>query len=156
MATNQKGFSLMEMLIVAGIILLIAAIAIPSLLHGKASANQASAVTTMHALASACNTYADTYRRGYPATLSNLGPSADPDITAANLVDGMLAGGYKSGYNFVLVSGTPDASGYITTYTINANPASTASGNRYFYVDQRGVMTSSETGPATSTDAAVE
>lgn len=156
MRKNQIGFSLIELLIVVAIILIIAAIAVPSLLSAKAAANEASAVAALRTLTSACETYSNTYAQGYPAALSNLGPSAAPDPSAADLVDVLLASGYKSGYNFVLVGGSPDANGNLLSYTVSANPASSSTGNRYFYMDQSGVITWSATGPATNTDTPLQ
>jgi prepilin-type N-terminal cleavage/methylation domain-containing protein len=156
MQKKQKGFSLIELMIVVGIILIIAAIAVPSLLSAKVAANESSAVAALRTLTTACETYSNTYARGYPPALANLGPSAAPDATAADLVDAGLASGYKSGYNFVLAGGSPDANGNLLTYTINANPASSSSGNRYFYLDQSGVITWSTTGPATSNDTPLQ
>jgi len=155
MRKNQKGFSLIELMIVVGIILIIAAIAVPSLLSAKVAANETSAVASLRTLTAACETYSNMYQT-YPPAISNLGPSAVPDPTAAGLIDEVLASGYKSGYNIVLVGGSPDANGNLLTYTINANPASTSSGNRYFYMDQSGVITWSATGPATSMDTPLQ
>ena len=75
MKNKQKGFSLIELLIVVAIILIIAAIAIPNLLRSKMAANEASAVGSMRTLNTAAVTYSTTYG-GYPAGLSNLAPAA--------------------------------------------------------------------------------
>ncbi len=50
MRNKQKGFSLIELLIVVAIILIIAAIAIPNLIRSKMAANEASAVATLRTL----------------------------------------------------------------------------------------------------------
>ncbi len=71
---KQKGFSLIELLIVVAIILIIAAIAIPNLLRSKMAANEASAVGSMRSVNTAMVTYAAAYPdTGYAATLAALG-----------------------------------------------------------------------------------
>ncbi len=98
---NQKGFSLIELLIVVAIILIIAAIAIPNLLQSRIAANQASAVGSIRTINTAAITYASTYNIGYSSTLANLGPSAStPTSATASLIDSVLSAGSKSGYNF--------------------------------------------------------
>ena len=152
MRKNQKGFSLIELLIVVAIILIIAALAVPGLLSARAAANEAAAAAAMRALDQAFVTYSDAYSIGYPAALSNLGPAATPSAAAADLVDANLANGLKSGYNFVYVPGAADANGFIGTFTVNANPASNSSGVRYFYLDQGDVITYAYGGAASNTD----
>ncbi|MFI5094831.1 MAG: prepilin-type N-terminal cleavage/methylation domain-containing protein [Candidatus Acidiferrales bacterium] len=152
MRKNQKGFSLIELLIVVAIILIIAALAVPQLLSARAAANEAAAVGAVRALDQACVTYTDAYNIGYPAALANLGPAATPSAAAADLIDQNLANGLKSGYNFIYVAGAADANGYINSFTVNANPASSSSGVRYFYLDQNEVITYAYGAAASSTD----
>src|SRR6266704_1418497 len=94
MRNKQKGFSLIELLIVVAIILIIAAIAIPNLLRSKMAANEASAVGSLRTLNTSAVAYSTTYGN-YPPTLASLGPSATPSSSAADLIDSVLAAGIK-------------------------------------------------------------
>ncbi len=141
MRNKQKGFSLIELLIVVAIILIIAAIAIPNLLRSKMAANEASAVGSLRTLNTACVAYATTYGIGFPAALSNLSPATAATSTTADLVDSVLAAGSKSGYNFVYTAAAAGADLVVPTYTTTANPVTVnQTGNRYFFTDQSGVI----------------
>jgi type IV pilus assembly protein PilA len=148
---NQKGFSLIELLIVVAIILIIAAIAIPNLLRSRMAANEASAVGSLRTINTACVTYSTTYNTvGYPPSLASLGPSATATSSSADLVDSVLAAGTKSGYTFVF---TQDATNTPSTgYTVTADPQNRGTtGQSGFFSDQSGVIRKNPAAGATST-----
>src|SRR5271154_527127 len=116
---KNKGFSLIELLIVVAIILIIAAIAIPNLLRAKMAANESSAVASMRTINTGEISYSSAFPTvGYAPTLSAMGGVAPctPTSSTACLIDSVLAGGNKSGYTFVANgSGGPPASQYYAT-----------------------------------------
>src|SRR5574340_776405 len=113
MRNKQKGFSLIELLIVVAIILIIASIAIPNLLRARMSANEAAAVSAVRTINTAEISYNSAYPTvGFASTLAALGGStcAPPNSSSACLIDSQLASGSKSGYTFTLATvGTPAA-----------------------------------------------
>ena len=135
---KEKGFSLIELLIVVAIILIIAAIAIPNLLRSKMAANEASAVASLRTLNTTIVAYSTTYATD-PPNLASLGPAATPSSTAADLVDNLLGAdpAVKSGYS---ITYTPVAATPITQYTMVATPVSSSTGQRKFFTDQSGVI----------------
>ncbi len=154
MRNRQKGFSLIELLIVVAIILIIAAIAIPNLLRSRMQANEASAVGALRSITTAAISYSSTYSGppapcGFPAGLPNLAPAAPATSAAADLIDAVLAGGSKSGYNFALVGASADANGCLQTYTATGIPVNVGTtGQRSFFTDQSGVVRQNPTGAA--------
>jgi type IV pilus assembly protein PilA len=154
MRNKQKGFSLIELLIVVAIILIIAAIAIPNLLRSKMAANEASAVGSIRTLNTASVEYSTSYG-GYPPSIASLGPIASGGTASsglADLVDSVLASGIKSGYSFTWSKGAADANLNLLNYSLTAQPTSPGTtGQRYFYSDQSGVIRANSAGAATIT-----
>ena len=143
---KQKGFSLIELLIVVAIILIIAAIAIPNLLRSRIAANEASAVGSVRTINTSEVTYASTYPDVGFTALANLG-GAGGSASGAGLLDSVLAAGTKSGYVFTTPSAgiTPASCGTTgnpacTTYTVNGDPQNSQTGQRHFFSDQSGVI----------------
>jgi type IV pilus assembly protein PilA len=140
---RSNGFSLIELLIVVGIILIIAAIAIPELLSSKMSANETAAVANVRTINTAETAYTIEYGTGYALQLSFLGDAGGTTPTATNavLIDHILGAGTKSGYNFVYAVTATDGSGNPVSYSINANPTVQGrTGRRFFYSDQTCVI----------------
>jgi prepilin-type N-terminal cleavage/methylation domain-containing protein len=156
----EKGFSLIELLIVVAIILIIAAIAIPNLLRARMQANEASAVSSIHAINTAEISYTTLFPTvGFAPSLLSLGDggaSPCPGTSAGGcFLDSNLEMGNKAGYSFTYVqdsSLTPSLH-----YTVNADPASRGiTGQRSFFSSDANVTRFNTTTAASSTDSPLQ
>ena len=138
---KQKGFSLIELLIVIAIILIIAAIAIPNLLQARISANESSAAGTLHTLQTAEISYAAAYSTiGYAVSITQLGGPAPctPSSVTACIIDNFLATATpgstgKSGYYYLATGIAVGAATDNAAYVVAAAPIGVnTTGNRDF------------------------
>ncbi len=152
---KQKGFSLIELLIVVAIILIIAAIAIPNLLRSRIAANEASAVGSIRTINTSEVTYASTYPNIGFNTLDTLGGSGGSS-TGAGLIDAGLASGITSGYAFTVTTSNGGTTGPATMYTVNGDPQNSQTGQRHFFSDQSGVIRFNVSAVATASDSPLQ
>jgi type IV pilus assembly protein PilA len=147
---RNKGFSLIELLIVVAIILVIAAIAIPNLLASRKSANEASAVGSLQAIKTGEYAYLNAYPTvGYATQISNLGGIGNPCVATSSsaclldssVVNAIPGGVAKSGFVFLatgIVSGTLNSA-----FVAGASPVIVQqTGNRDFCSTDDGVLRS--------------
>ncbi len=162
MGSKQKGFSLIELLIVTVIILVIAAVAIPNLMRSRMSANEASAVASVRTLITAEIVYSSTYTVGFSSDLLSLSDGgapanciapAVPAPSSACLIDATLGSGTKSGYVFTYAAA--GGGGTNSTFTLKADPITSAYGQRHFYTDATDVLRVNFAAPASPSDPAL-
>ena len=156
----NKGFSLIELLIVIVIIGIIAAISVPNLLTSKRSANSASAIQTLRLISSSQAAYSIGIGNGEYANVDDLlrEQFIDESIGAASIPSSSTTQQPKSGYIFVFnrVSSNP-SSNTLASYEVSARPlftnSLTASGNKTFFVDASAVIRFSPSPSAPFADA---
>ena len=148
MKRQLRGFTLIELMIVIAIIAIIAAIAIPNLIEARKGSNEAAAIGSLRAIATAQAMYRDRDKDG-----NGINDYAVPDsgifqtptqLGAVGLIDQNLASGTKQGYNFYVRAVSdqlPAAWDPRNEFFVIAVPVAFGkSGDRLFYLDQTGVI----------------
>jgi type IV pilus assembly protein PilA len=134
--SRQKGFSLIELLIVIAIILIILVIAIPQYNKARMNAQEMAAIAEIQTVNKMEIQYYSQFGN-YATSLAQLGPPSQGGAegpNAAGLIPGNLATGASGGYNFT-VTQTPGG------YALSAVPKTfNSTGRRTFYSDQTDVV----------------
>ena len=133
---DKGGFTLVEIMIVVAIIALLAAIAIPNVLRGRATANESAATGNIRALVNALEMFRSTNNE-YPATWqADLYTNATPDYGPPSFDVNLAAAVAVQGYNYIYARTGVAAD---QTYTLDAYPTTgVASGTRALFVNETG------------------
>ena len=139
---RSRGFTLVELMVVVAVLAIVTTIALPGYQNSKMAANETSAIASLKYVSTAQNQYR--LRFGSFATLSNL--------QSTGLLDESYQDSIKSGYTFANVNAPSGQA-----WDMRADPLQPGiSGNKYFIVDQSGVIRFREGGQATVTDPPID
>lgn len=146
---KRKGFTLIEIMIVVGIIVILVTIAIPLMLRSRINANEAAALANIRTIYNSCQSYySNILPHSYPP--SGLNDLISPASTPA-YIDSVLASGTKQGYQYSYQFINEEQ------FKLYANPAYTnRTGVRHFFVDETGVVRQDSQNQADENDPAVE
>jgi len=136
---KENGFTLIEIMVVIGVLLIIITLALPNIIRSRIIANESAAFANLKMIFNACqNYYSGVSPHEFPEKLINLAePYSHPPY-----IDSVLASGEKQGYEFVYQRLTEES------FTLRANPKSALNGRKYFFVNENGSFRYSLEGPA--------
>ncbi|MCX5711944.1 MAG: prepilin-type N-terminal cleavage/methylation domain-containing protein [Candidatus Omnitrophica bacterium] len=142
---KKRGFTLVEIMLVVGIVIILVTLAMPSILRSRITANEGAAMANLKTIENSCQLF-HIAKQTYPSSLEDLtSPASDPPY-----IDSVLAQGKKQGYQFVYNLADPDH------FTLNANPTTTGFlRGRFFYVDELGSIRAKLGSQAGTEDEAV-
>jgi prepilin-type N-terminal cleavage/methylation domain-containing protein len=130
---SERGFSLIELLVVVGVLMIISAIAIPGLRRARNNANAGSAIQSLRTLTTAEHLYEGRFHQY--ATLAQLVPEGT--------IDTHLGAGLKSGYSFTLTLSSGNKA-----FSCNATPLDDPTNLPHYFVDHTAVIRYNEGAPA--------
>jgi type IV pilus assembly protein PilA len=135
----RRSFTLVELMIIIGIVALLAALSIPNLIRSRLNANESATVGTLHMFSNALQSfYAAAPGTGYPVALTALAPAGQPSYVSLRLA--VLAPS-AYGYNYTYTRGIVDASGVGQQFHLYAAPAIVNfTGRSGFYLDEQGII----------------
>ena len=156
MRRSERGFTLVEIMIVVAIIALLAAIAIPNVLRGRATANESASIGNMHALISSLEMFRSS-NNAYPDDwLGDMVTNAQPDFAPASFAGANLnlqvANTNLQGFTYRY---TPATGTTPQTFTLASTPTGTSTGSRSFFADESGVLRHCACGTSNCTTATV-